>query len=214
MIERILPTWVATADSFKCGPSDTVFPEGDAVLASEEFSAARACARGALEQLAFPAISLLPRWRVAPQWPDGMTGSITCCAGYHAAAVALTRDVVALGVDAEPTEALADEGMLDMIASSEERDHLESLTASMPGICWDRLLFSAKLSVYKAWFPMASWWLNLKLAEIVIDAFAGTFSAELLAPGPLVGKTPITEMRGRWLAHQRFLVTTVVVPAA
>jgi enterobactin synthetase component D / holo-[acyl-carrier protein] synthase len=122
--------------------------------------------------------------------------------------------VALLGVDAELNEALPDDGMLDLIARAEEHEHLEILGASMSGICWDRLLLSAKLSVYKTWFPLASWWLNLELADIAIDAHGGTFTANLLAPGPIVDGVAVTEMHGRWLAHQGFLVTTVVVPAS
>jgi 4'-phosphopantetheinyl transferase EntD len=143
-----------------------------------------------------------------------MTGSTTYCSGYRAAAVALTRDFVALGVDAELNEALPDDDMLDLIASHEEREHLDSLSARTHGICWDRLLFSAKLSAYKAWFPLESWWLNLELANIVINAYEGTFTAYLSAPGPVVGGAPVAEMCGRWLAHQGILVTTAVVPAS
>lgn len=214
MIERILPISVAVAESFSRDPVGTPFPELDAVIASGEFSAARACAGAALEQFALPTFSLTSALRGAPRWPAGMTGSITYCAGYRAATVALTKDIALLGVDAEPNEALPDDGMLDLIARAEERERLEILVASMSGICWDRLLLSAKLSVYKTWFPLASWWLNLELADIVIDAFGGTFTADLLAPGPIIDGAPVTEMRGRWLAHQGFLATTIVVPAA
>jgi 4'-phosphopantetheinyl transferase EntD len=47
---------------------------------------------------------------------SGITGSITHCLQYRAAAVALARDVVSLGVDAEPNEALPDQRMLELIA--------------------------------------------------------------------------------------------------
>ncbi|MFF4689931.1 hypothetical protein [Streptomyces sp. NPDC001307] len=44
-----------------------------------------------------------PEWaRRAPRWPEGIVGSMTHCAGYHAAAVARGRSVAALGVDGEP----------------------------------------------------------------------------------------------------------------
>lgn len=219
MIERILPASVATAEEFSRNYIDVLFPDGDGIIASEgssgEFSATRACARAALGQLPFLGeFSLISQFHGAPRWPTGMTGSTTYCAGYRAVAVALTRDVVSLGVDAELNETLPDDDMLDLIASREERKHLDRLAARIPGICWDRLLFSAKLSAYKTWFPLESWWLNLKLANIVINAYEGTFTAELLAPGPVVGGAPVTEMCGRWLAHEEILVTAVVVPVS
>ena len=32
-------------------------------------------------------------------------------------------------------------------------------------VCWDRLLFSAKEAVYKAWFPLAGRWLGFEDAD-------------------------------------------------
>ncbi len=166
-----------------------------------------------MTRLGLSAVAVLPGPRGAPQWPEGVTGSITHCAGYRAAAVALTRDVVSLGVDAEPNEALPDHGMLELIALGEERVRLGELAAWIPGICWDRLLFSAKESVYKTWFPLARRWLGFESADIVIDPREGTFTARLLVPGPFVGGTPLTVLNGRWLADHGFLVTAAVVSA-
>ena len=83
----------------------------------------------------------------------------------------------------------------------------------LPGICWDRLLFSAKESVYKTWFPLARRWLGFESADIVIDPREGTFTARLLVPGPHVAGTPLTMLNGRWLADHGFLVTAAVVSA-
>ena len=43
-------------------------------------------------------------------------------------------------------EPLPDDGMLDLIASPEERARLRELATGTPGTSWDRLLFSAKES--------------------------------------------------------------------
>ena len=83
----------------------------------------------------------------------------------------------------------------------------------MPGICWDRLLFSAKESVCKTWFPLARCWLDFESADIVIDASAGVFAARLLVPGPLVGGSSLDLLRGRWITDHGLLVTAIVVPA-
>lgn len=219
MIERILPLPVATAEVFGDYPDAALFPEEHAVMAraaesrKREFTTARTCARAALARLGLPAVPLLPGLRGAPQWPENVVGSITHCAGYRAAAVALTKDVVSLGVDAEPNEALPNDGILDLIAHGEERARLAGLAARMPGICWDRLLFSAKESVYKTWFPLARCWLDFESADIVIDASEGTFTASLLVPGPLVAGVPLRLLHGRWLTDHGLLVTAIVVPA-
>jgi enterobactin synthetase component D / holo-[acyl-carrier protein] synthase len=219
VIERVLPAPVATADVFGDYPDAALFPEEHAVIARaaesrrREFITARACAHVALARLGQPPVPVLPGLRGAPQWPEGVTGSITHCADYRAAAVALTKDVVSLAVDAEPDEPLPDHGMLDLIARDDERARLADLAARMPGTCWDRLLFSAKESVYKAWFPLARCWLDFESADVVIDAREGTFTAHLLVPGPLVGGSPLNLLRGRWLSDHGLLVTAIAVPA-
>jgi 4'-phosphopantetheinyl transferase EntD len=219
VIERILPPSVASDEVLGDYPIATLFPEERAVIARaaenrrREFTAARGCARAALARLGLPPVPVLPGLRGAPQWPEGVTGSITHCAGYCAAAVTFTSVVVSLGVDAEPDEKLPDDGMLELIARGEERARLAELAASMPGICWDRLLFSAKESVYKTWFPLTGSWLDFESADIVIDAGTGTFTAKLLVPGPLVAGSPLELLHGRWLAGNGLLVTAIVVPA-
>jgi len=49
--------------------------------------------------------------------------------------------VASIGVDVEIDEPLPDE-VIDLVLISDER---EWLAAAPPGICWDRLLFSAEL---------------------------------------------------------------------
>jgi 4'-phosphopantetheinyl transferase EntD len=219
MIERILPSQVASAEFFGDDPTAVLFPQEYVAIARaresrrSEFATSRACARRALARLGLPAAAVLPGPRGAPQWPDGITGSITHCGGYRAAAVARMRDVVSLGVDAEPNEALPDHDMLKLIALDEERDRLAELSASIPGISWDRLLFSTKESAYKTWFPLTRRWLGFESANILIDSCAGTFTARLLVPGPLVNGVPLKLLKGRWLADGGLLVTAIVLTA-
>jgi 4'-phosphopantetheinyl transferase EntD len=214
VIERILPSSAAAAEKFGDDPAAAIFPEERAVIRGSaesrqrEFATARMCAHRALTRLGVPPAPVLPGPRGAPGWPAGVAGSITHCAGYRAAAVARTRDVRSLGIDAEPHEALPNGTMLDLIARHTERARLDELAAQRPGVCWDRLLFCAKESVYKAWSPLAGRWLGFKSADIAFDPEGGGFTAQLLVAGPL------TRLHGRWLAEQGLLLAAVVVPAA
>jgi 4'-phosphopantetheinyl transferase EntD len=219
MIERILPPRAVAAESFGDDPAARLFPQERVLLARatesrrREFATARACARAAMARLGRPAVAVLPGPGGAPQWPEGVIGSITHCPGYRAAVVGLTRDFISLAVDAEPNEALPDGDMLGLIALRQERVRLAGLAAGEPGVSWDRLLFSAKESVYKTWYPLARSWLGFESADIVIDPSGGTFAARLLVPGPLVNGSPLTHLSGRWLADQGLLVTAIVIPA-
>lgn len=219
MIERILSTPISAVEAFGDCPVTTLFPEEEAFIARavesrrREFATGRACARAALARLGRSPAPILPGMRGAPQWPEGVVGSITHCEGYRAAAVALTEDAVSMGVDAEPNATLPDHGMIELIATEGERVRLEGLSTARPEVCWDRLLFSAKESVYKTWFPLTRRWLDFESADVVIDADGGTFTARLLVPGLEIDGSPLPRLHGRWRAGHGLLLTAVVIPA-
>ena len=219
MIEKLLQPPVHAAEAFGDDPCVALFPGERAVIARaperrrKEFATARGCARSALARLGCPPVPVLTDRLGAPLWPGGVTGSITHCAGYRAAAVALTSDVVSLGLDAAPNAPLRNPDMLDVIARDAERARLAGLAAAAPGVCWDQLLFSAKEAVYKAWFPLTGEWLGFDQATITIGPGQQAFSAALLVPGPVVNGEPLARFAGRWLARDGLLVTAVTVAA-
>ncbi|WP_163550225.1 4'-phosphopantetheinyl transferase family protein [Candidatus Frankia nodulisporulans] len=174
MLSSLLPAAAIAVEAFEDEPAAVLFPEESALLARavekrrREFTTARICAHKALRQLGLPPAPILPGPRGAPGWPAGVVGSITHCAGYRAAAVAWSRDVYTLGIDAEPNEPNPP-GVTHEITVADEADRLAALTASHPAVRWDRLLFSAKESVYKAWFPLAQRWLGFEDAHLSLE---------------------------------------------
>lgn len=241
MIDRLLPAHVATAEAFADpDPPPLLFPEEERHVARAvarrrgEFGTVRMLARSALARLGGPCVPLLPGERGAPAWPAGFTGSMTHCHGYRGAAVARVagpapgpdaggpvgggpvggQGLASVGIDAEPNEPLPGEGLLRVITLPEERPKLGALAARWPRVCWERLVFSAKESVYKAWFPLTGRWLGFE--DAVID-FSGTgpetgsFTARLLVPGPEVNGTRLPGFTGRWLAADGLLVTAIAV---
>ncbi len=217
MLERILPDAVAVAAT--TGDFEVpLYPEEEAALGRpvekrrREFATARACARRALGALGLPAQAVPTGPKGEPRWPAGVVGSITHCAGYRACAVARSEDLVAIGIDAEPDEPLPG-GLLPDVALPEERRQLHALASVAPELCWDRLLFSIKESVYKAWFPLARQWLGFEDATVTIDRLRGAFSAHLLVPGPTVGDAVLDGFAGRWLAADGLLLTAIALPA-
>ena len=175
-----------------------------------EFAAVRRCARQALQELGYPPVPILPGEQREPQWPEGVVGSMTHCAGYCAAAVARAGDVSALGIDAEVHAPLPD-GVLELISLESERDRIAQLAAKVPGeVHWDRVLFSAKESVYKAWFPLARRWLGFEQADIELRP-DGTFGVRLLLgadePGP-AGGLP-SGFAGRWAVAEGLTATVI-----
>ncbi|MET9659122.1 4'-phosphopantetheinyl transferase superfamily protein [Streptomyces sp. NPDC006510] len=181
-----------------------------------EFATVRLCARTALASIGFPPGPILHGRSGSPTWPDGVAGSMTHCPGYRAAAVARTAAVTSVGIDAEPNSALP-RGIERMVASAEERRTLDRLTLSHPAVAWDRLLFSAKESTYKTWFPLMGRWLDFSDCTITPDPERGTFNSSLHVPGPVVGGRRVDTFTGHWrtAVHQgiEYVATGIVVPA-
>jgi 4'-phosphopantetheinyl transferase EntD len=216
MLGMILPAEVESEECFGEPPGGVLFPEEEknityAVEARRrEYAAVRSCARACLGRLGYPPVPILPGVGGAPTWPAGVQGSMTHCAGYAAAAVGRLPRISAIGIDSEPDAPLPD-GVLDLVATRAERDRLAVAQLEPDGPNWDRLLFSAKEAVYKAWFPLVGEWLEATEAEIIFDPRARTFSALLSRDGIVVEGRPVRRLQGRWIRKRGILVTAVVL---
>lgn len=217
MLERILPPSAAVVAT-TAEREVALFPEEEAVLGNavekrrREFVTARACAREALSRLGLPEQAVPAGARGEPVWPEGIVGSITHCAGYRACAAARASELLTIGVDAEPDDALP-AGVLADVSLPEERRWIEAAAAAEPGTSWDRLLFSIKESIYKAWFPLTGSWLGFEDAGVTIDRERGTFAAHLLVPGPSLNGRMLDGFSGRWLAAEGLLLSAIAMPA-
>jgi 4'-phosphopantetheinyl transferase EntD len=210
VIADLLPSGVSSVEAFQDEPGESPFPGEEQVIAHaveqrrREFVTARRCAREALARLGVPPVAILPGMRRAPQWPAGVVGSITHCVGYRAAAVAPERLLAGLGIDAEPHEPLPD-GVFGAVTVAAERPHLAELARRAPGTNWDRLLFAAKESVFKAWYPLTKRELGFEEAALTFGP-DGTFTAEVLAPDP-----QLRGFSGRWRIYRGLVLTVVTV---
>jgi 4'-phosphopantetheinyl transferase EntD len=109
--------------------------------------AARIVARRLLGELGSDASAVLPRKPSgAPDWPEGVLGSLAHDDLFAAAAVARAGSPRALGLDIEPAEPLPAE-VLALALSDAERRSVEGVPVMA------RLIFSAKEAVYKAIHP-------------------------------------------------------------
>lgn len=202
-IAALLPEDVEVDERTSDVPLDTLMPQEFAAIAGAvstrraEFATVRYCARQALSRLGHPAVPILAGKNREPLWPDGVVGSLTHCDGYRAAAVTSSPDIASVGIDAEvhqPLPAGVDEG----VTVGGEVRMLARLAASYPTIHWGRVLFSAKESIFKTWYPLTHAWLDFTDCELAIDPERGTFTGHLLVTGPRIGSTTIDRFHGRW----------------
>jgi 4'-phosphopantetheinyl transferase EntD len=214
VLAELLPASVCAVEVFDDPLEARLLPEEEAYVAQavearrREFTTGRHCARVALGRLGVTTTAITRGDLGAPCWPDGVVGSITHCAGYRAAAVARVADLITIGIDAEPNEPLPDR-VLDIVALPPERAMVAALDSSVPNVAWDRLLFSAKESVYKAWAPLTGTFLDFDGADIAIDPAAGTFLAHLRKPGASLVGAARGELAGRFVVRDGLAVTAI-----
>ncbi|MEV5975331.1 4'-phosphopantetheinyl transferase superfamily protein [Streptomyces sp. NPDC051921] len=232
MLQRILPHCVAVAEARDDPPEARLYPEEAALVSRaedgrrREFTTVRHCARQAMARLGVPTGPVLPGRHGAPRWPGRTVGSLTHCDGYRGAALARDTDVLMLGIDAERHAPLPP-GILEAIALPQELRRVSDHRARHGAVHWDRLLFSAKEAVYKAWNPHTGQRLEFEEADIAFDPDAGTFTARLLAPPPaqLLAPPPAQlpapptgapalpdRLDGRWTVDEGLILTAIAVP--
>lgn len=209
MIQDILPDGVVAVDAHSDRLDIALFPEELAALGPavekrrREFITARACARDALAQLGLGACPIATGERGQPIWPAGIVGSITHCNGYRACAVARETEFAGVGIDSGPNEPLQ-ERILTEVTSADERLRLAELASGEPALYWDRLLFSAKETVYKTWFPVTKRRMKFDDATVSFDPSRHVFHARLRIPTPI--------MEGSWLIQDGLILTALAVP--
>jgi 4'-phosphopantetheinyl transferase EntD len=179
----ILPPSVAVVSLARPSGTEILHPGEERHVASAipsrqaEFGAARWCARQALVDLGHPPVAIAAAASRAPEWPDGVVGSITHTTGCYAAAVARCEDLLGLGIDAEAGSQI-DERMASVISSEAEqrqfpahgKDRLQHLS----------LLFSAKESLFKMYNPITGSLLDFLDVEVELDPAVGRFEARIV----------------------------------
>ena len=173
LLSGVVPSWVVVAEGDGTRLDDLSESER-AYLARagdkrrREFAAVRFCARTALAVLRRRREAMVPGASGRPTWPAGVVGSMTHCAHYCAAAVAEESRCDAIGIDAEPNSPLS-EAVLRRISSPAERRRLHEISRVQPDVSFDRVLFSIKESVYKAWSSLTGEDLRFNDVEVFIS---------------------------------------------
>lgn len=223
MIEELLPDAAHAAETFGDDPDAYLLPAEQPMVAKavpkrvREVTNARTCARRALRELTGAEHAILRGEKGEPRWPAGVVGAMTHTKGYCAAVVAAQERLRGVGIDAEEHGPLPD-GVLAHIAFGGELEQLAGLGAAngqagLDGVHWDRLLFSAKESVYKVWYPLTRRWLGFEDAALTLDPAAGTFRAKILIDGTTADHSPpLTELSGKFLVRNGIVATAIALP--
>ncbi len=165
-----------------------------------EFRAGRHAAHAALAALDAPDGPLLRGERREPLWPDGFLGSIAHCRDLCLAVCAREGELAGLGIDAEPLAPLP-QGVERYIHTEAEA----RFVTENPGVHPDRLIFSAKESLYKCYYPMLQRYFGFHAVALAFDTERQTFD---FTPTPRCDFTfPALRFHGRYRIGDDHLVT-------
>ena len=177
------------------GDEDALFPaelagrEQATLKVRRQSGAVRIVARDLLEQLGHTDAALPRLSNGAPQWPDGIVGSMAHDKRVAVAAVMPSTGSSYIGIDVEPAEPLPPKVMETISTPGEQRRY-------DPDVLEGRILFCAKEAVYKAFNSKTGQ--RLGFQDVDIDLASGE---AVLKDGQRMSVFAITSPRIVVLAH-------------
>ena len=174
-----------------------------------EFRAGRHCAHKALEYFGI-ANGIIPKGpHREPQWPTGFVGSISHTQTLCTVAVCSKQHTLSLGHDVEYATPLTHD-ILPLICCEDEQLHIKQLGNYPAPLC--KIIFSAKESLHKTYFPLNKHTLDFLDAKITLNVEQQSFKAEVIHSEPYP-KYPLTLFHGKFAFDQHHVYTGIYVPA-
>jgi 4'-phosphopantetheinyl transferase EntD len=186
-------------DGAPCGPEQylqhgIIFPDGLRRAVNQrraEYLAGRLCALAALRRLGLDVADIPPGPDRAPQWPPGVTGSITHRGYSSCCALAPSAVCAGVGIDLERCmERDMAAQCAPLIVDPQEQ---ALLRRQEPAFEWLlTLVFSAKESLFKALYPAIRMYFDFLDARVIgLEPARGLLHLELkrdLGPGMRAGR--------------------------
>ena len=148
---------------------ENYFSQLSSVSRKEHYRSGRICAVEVLSKLGTLGQPVLrdPQTR-EPLWPEGISGAITHSGKWAAAAAGKTSDVSGIGIDLEDLERQVDSRISRHVCIPEEQKWLQEcgedfLEQNL------KIIFSAKESIFKAFFPYTRTYLHFHDARILME---------------------------------------------
>jgi len=144
-----------------------------------EFSLGRLCAHQALSKFELESFPILrnPKTR-EPVWPESIRGSITHSGNFAAVAVGLAKDISGVGIDLEDLSREVNFNISKYVCVKEELEWLERFDFERANRNL-RIIFSAKETIFKCFFPLTKTHLKFKDACVRINENSSNFSFTL-----------------------------------
>lgn len=211
-LQKKLPAQISlvkATSSMWCSP---VFSEEETLIEhalekrKKEFRAGRNSAHLAMRRLGLKAVPIMRGQHREPLWPEGIVGSLSHTENYCVAVCSrLNAGIRLLGVDVERNLPLGD-GLDSYVHSESEWALLESL-GDLP----QRIIFSAKESIFKCMYPLLGRYFGFRDVELSLDPITQRFD---YVPAK-TGKTrvpPLDGFMGYYAFDETHVITLCYVP--
>ena len=148
---------------------ENYFSQLSSVTRKEHYRSGRICAGEVLSKLGTLGQPVLrdPQTR-EPLWPEGISGAITHSGKWAAAAAGKTSDVSGIGIDLEDLERQVDSRISRHVCIPEEQKWLQECGEDLLEQNL-KIIFSAKESIFKAFFPYTRTYLHFHDARILME---------------------------------------------
>ena len=148
---------------------ENYFSQLSSVSRKEHYRSGRICAGEVLSKLGTLGQPVLrdPQTR-EPLWPEGISGAITHSGNWAAAAAGKTSDVLGIGIDLEDLERQVDSRISRHVCIPEEQKWLQECREDFLEQNL-KIIFSAKESIFKAFFPYTRTYLHFHDARILME---------------------------------------------
>lgn len=166
------PIGTATSSPF---PEETVAIQRSVEKRRREFVAGRQYARSAMSQIGIGPLPLAVLPTRAPDWPNGVTGSISHAGDACVAIVAATSDFISIGIDIELSTPLS----VELHATVCQPDELAAVEQAAGGVDHAKMLFVVKEAFFKFYHPLTGYFIDFLDVLVHLDPSRGTFVLEL-----------------------------------
>lgn len=175
-----------------------------------EFSLGRSCAHQALSKFKLESVPILrnPKTR-EPVWPESIRGSITHSGNFAAVAVGLSKDISGVGIDLEDLSRRINFNISKHVCVKEELEWLKQFNLEQANRNL-RIIFSAKESIFKCFFPLSKTYLSFKDASIKINENNSDFSFTLSKECSDIFKMGFKQ-KGSYSIKNNFLLTSIYI---
>ena len=148
---------------------ENYFSQLSSVSRKEHYRSGRICAGEVLSKLGTIGQPVLrdPQTR-EPLWPEGISGAITHSGNWAAAAAGKTSEVSGIGIDLEDLERQVDSRISRHVCIPEEQKWLQECGEDFLEQ-YLKIIFSAKESIFKAFFPYSRTYLHFHDARILME---------------------------------------------